>query len=122
MSDNESNLFSKFEDLDRSFLGTKTVKSKRVVEGPHPVKLPAGTVPDYVKLSAYQQFCWRVMRRPVEASFKPNQELEDNLIKAHMKIRPEEYMASTWMTSLIAGIVGLVIGVVFGGVILTLLQ
>lgn len=122
MSEGESNLFSKFEDMDRSFLGTKTVKSKRMVEGPHPIKLPAGTVPDYVKLSPYQQFCWRTMHRFVEARFKSNQELEDNLIKAHMKIRPEEYTAFTWMTSLIAGIAGLVIGVVFGGVILTLLH
>ncbi len=108
--------------MDRSFLGTKTVKSKRMVEGPHPIKLPAGTVPDYVKLSPYQQFCWRTMHRLVEARFKVNQELEDNLIKAHMKIRPEEYTAVTWMTSLIAAIAGLVIGVVFGGVILTLLH
>ena len=122
MSEGDSNLFSKFEDIDRSFLGTKTVKSKRMVEGPHPVKLPAGSVPDYVKLSPYQQFCWRSMHRFVESRFKPNQALEDSLIKAHMKIRPEEYTAVTWMTSLLAGIVGLAIGVVFGGIILTLLN
>lgn len=122
MSDGESNLFSKFEDMDRAFLGTKTVKSKRVVEGPHPVKLPAGTVPDYVKLSHYQQFCWRIMHRFVEARFRPNQELEDNLIKAHMKIRPEEYTAVTWMTSIITGLAGFIVGIVFGGVILTLLH
>jgi len=118
----ESNLFSKFENLNRSFLGTKTVKSKRRIQGHHPVKLPAGTVPDYVKLPPYQQFCWRVMRRFVEARFKPNQELEDSLIKAHMKIRPEEYTAFVLMTSLIVGIAGFVVGVVFGGIILSLLH
>lgn len=122
MSDEESNLFSKFEDLDRSFLGTKTVKSKRVVEGPHPVKLPAGTVPDYVKLSPYQEFCWRAMRRLVEARFRQDQVLEDSLIKAHMKIRPEEYTAFVWMTSLLVGIAGFVIGILFGGVLLSILR
>lgn len=122
MSEGDSNLFSKFEDIDRSFLGTKTVKSRRMVEGPHPVKLPAGSVPDYVKLSPYQQFCWRIMHRMVQARFKYNQALEDNLIKAHMKIRPEEYTAFTWMTSLIAGIAGFGVGISFGGILLTLLH
>ncbi len=118
----DANLFGRFESVKKSFLGTKTVKSKRMVEGPHPVRLPAGTVPDYVKLSPYQQFCWRTMHRFVEARFKQNQVLEDNLIKAHMKIRPEEYMAFVWMTTLIVFIAGLFTGVVFGGIILTLLH
>ncbi len=118
----ESNLFSRFESVKSSFLGTKTVKSKRVIEGPHPVRLPAGTVPDYVKLSSYQQFCWRTMHRFVEAGLKPNPMLEDNLVKAHMKIRPEEYAAFVWMTSVLVFAAGLLVGVVFGGIILSLLH
>ncbi len=118
----ESNLFGRFESVKKSFLGTKTVRSKRMLEGPHPVRLPAGTVPDYVKLSPYQQFCWRTMHRFVEVRAKPNQLLEDNLIKAHMKIRPEEYTAFVWMTTVIVFVAGLLVGVVFGGIILTLLH
>jgi flagellar protein FlaJ len=118
----ETNLFTRFEGVKKSYLGTKTVKSKRMLEGPHPVRLPHGTVPDYVKLTPYQQFCWRTMHRFVEARFKQNQSLEDSLVKAHMKIRPEEYTAFVWMSTLIVFIAGLVAGVVFGGVILTLLN
>ncbi|MEM3852142.1 MAG: type II secretion system F family protein [Methanomassiliicoccales archaeon] len=122
MATEETDLFSRFEGGGKKFLETKTQRSKRKVEGPHPIKLPAGAVPTYVKLTPYQQFCWRVMKNFVEARFKSDQGLEDSLIKAHMRIRPEEFVAEIWMTSLLAGIVGFVIGLVFGGFFLTLLH
>ncbi len=31
--------------------------------GPHPIRLPKGAMPDYIKFSAYQDFCWRIVGR-----------------------------------------------------------
>jgi len=118
----EKDLFSKLESSKKGFLETKSLRSKWNVYGPHPVKLPAGSVPNYVKLTPYQQFCWRTMKSFVEARYRSDHVLEDALIKAHMRIRPEEYIAFIWMTTLLTGIAGFIVGIVFGGVILTLLH
>jgi hypothetical protein len=48
------------------------------------------------------------MGKRVKAKYTENQELEENLLKAHMKIRPEEFMATVYMMTLIMAIVGLV--------------
>ncbi|MCK5397229.1 MAG: type II secretion system F family protein [Thermoplasmata archaeon] len=56
----------------------------------------------------------------VKQKYEEDQELEENLLKAHMKIRPEEYMAVIYMTALILAIVGIVAGIVMA-VVLTML-
>lgn len=65
---------------------------------PHKIALPKGVKPTYVALTPYQQFCWRFMARFVQNKGKVDQDLEDNLLKAHMRIRPEEYLAVAYTT------------------------
>jgi flagellar protein FlaJ len=92
------------------------LKTKRSGEerkmGPHLIRLPKGAVPDYIKLTPYQEMCWRTMGNFVKSRGKTDDELEENLLKAHMKIRPEEYLAYLYFTSIIMVIVGVVIGIV----------
>ncbi|MBN1677525.1 MAG: type II secretion system F family protein [Candidatus Thermoplasmatota archaeon] len=49
------------------------------------------------------------------------QALDDSLLKAHMKIRPEEYLAYVLMATVVTAIVGVVIAVVLGVVIFGLI-
>jgi len=92
------------------------LKTKRSIEerkmGPHLVRLPKGAVPDYIKLTPYQEMSWRMMGNFVRSKGKRDDELEENLLKAHMKIRPEEYLAFLYLTSIILAIVGIVVGIV----------
>ena len=78
----------------------KTKKSPRHAEkcGPHLVKLPEGALPDYIELTKYQVFCWRTMGKAVKLRAKPNPKLELHLLQAHMRMRPEEYVAYVWMS------------------------
>lgn len=91
------------------------------VMGPHAVRMAKGAVPDYVKLSPYQDFCWRMMGRYATQKAAGNQTLDENLIKAHMKIRAEEYYAYVLTSTIIMAAVGIVIGVVVGILFLGLL-
>lgn len=76
---------------------------QEVPRGPHKVALPKGAKPTYVALTQYQQFCWRFMGRRVQGIKKVDQDLEDNLLKAHMRIRPEEYLAVAHTTMALVG-------------------
>lgn len=61
----ESNLFTRMDSTNKSYLRTKSAAPKHDSElGPRVIKLPEGAVPDYVKLTAYQEFCWRTLERP----------------------------------------------------------
>ncbi len=84
--------------------------------GPHGVRLTKGAVPDYVSLTNYQDFSWRIMGKFASDRMTPanNQVLEESLTKAHMKIRAEEYYAYVLMSTVVAFIIGVVIAVVVG--------
>jgi flagellar protein FlaJ len=82
--------------------------------------LSKGAVPEYIKLTPFQELSWRVMGKRVKATYKEDQELEENLLKAHMKIRPEEFMAYIQMTALVLMIAGIVAGIVVA-IVFTLL-
>jgi flagellar protein FlaJ len=51
----------------------------------------------------------RVMGNFVRAKGAKDEELEENLLKAHMKIRPEEYISFMYMTALIVAIVSIIL-------------
>lgn len=72
----------------------KRATQHRFVEGsrPHLVKLPASARPGYLSLTKYQQLAWKLMGSKVRER-PPDEELEENLLKAHMRLRPEEYLA-----------------------------
>jgi flagellar protein FlaJ len=94
-------------------LKTKRARSDEEHEmGPHVVLLPKGAVPEYIKLTPYQEFSWRTMGNFVKRRGTKDEMLEEYLVKAHMKIRPEEYLAFVYMTAVFAAIGGAVAGVV----------
>ncbi len=110
MAHETQDTFKKLETKDRHL---KTKKSREdAVSAPHLIRLPKGAVPEYIKLSSYEELSWRVMGKFVRSRYTEDQELEENLLKAHMKIRPEEYMAYVYMTAAVLFAVALIIGIV----------
>ncbi len=110
-----------FKSLDSSKGGmVKTTKGEDEYAedfGPHLIKLPKGAAVVGIKLTPYQQFCWRAMGNSIKRKEKVNPKLEEALQKAHMRIRPDEYAAyvimTTWLSLMIMLVVGVVIGVIF---------
>ncbi len=76
----------------------------------HIVKLPASARPGYVSLTPFQHFAWRLMGASVRGRAL-DQDLEENLLKAHMRLRPEEYLAVGRTAMFLVGTVSL-LGVV----------
>lgn len=89
--------------------------------GPHAIKLEKGAVPDYIKLTKFQDLAWRTMGRYAKTKTNSLQQLDDSLLKAHMKIRPEEYLAYVFMAAIVTAIVGVIIGIVVGVILFGLM-
>ncbi len=109
MAHETQDTFKKLETKDRH-LKTKKSREEAVAE-PHLIRLPKGAVPEYIKLSPFEEMSWRVMGNYVKSKYTEDQELEENLMKAHMKIRPEEYMAFVYMAAAVLFGVALVAGI-----------
>src|SRR5206468_1470334 len=58
--------------------------------------------PDEAAKKIRDEMGW--VREPVQARYKENQDLEDNLLRAHIKLRPEEYLAIAWLNTTIAAV------------------
>lgn len=111
MAHETADTFAKLE-TQRQHLSTKRSRRYSDIEhGPHLIRLKKGTVPDYIKLTPYQEFCWGLMGNYAKQKYQGDEDLETNLLKAHMKIRPEEYMAFVYGTTLILAVVGIVLGI-----------
>lgn len=80
------------------------------------IRLPKSARPVTVPLTVYKAMCWRIMGPFVLSRSQENQDLEDDLIKAHIRLRPEEYLAFAWMTVTIIAILAAV-----GGLVISLL-
>ena len=120
MPQERSDTFDKLE-ASKAYVKTKRFRPDDTgLRGPHQIKLARGSRPEYIKLTPYQETCWRILGGFVESRFEPKQDLEDDLVQAHMKIRPEEYLAYVWMTTFIMVIVGVVIGVILGPLLFVL--
>jgi flagellar protein FlaJ len=89
--------------------------------GPHLVRMPKGALPDYIKLTPYQDFCWKIMGGYASTKADDNQALDESLLKAHMKIRAEEYLAYVFMSTIVTAIIGIGIGVGLGIVVMGLM-
>jgi flagellar protein FlaJ len=122
MSPDVSDIFSRIEASKKAYLKTKETSTDGPSKsnGPRVVKMRQGAIPDYVRLTKYQEFCWRTMGKVVKKYSKPNSKLELSLLQAHIRLRAEEYTAYVWMTSLITFIVALTVGLLFGGVLIAL--
>ncbi len=82
--------------------------------GPHLVKLPKGAAVQQIKLTSYQQFCWRTIGNSVKRKGKVNPKLEENLQSAHIRLRPDEYTAFVLMTTILTFIVMVFVGLFIG--------
>ena len=112
--------FRRVEGKRAQYLKTKVTAPGETL-GPHAVRLLKGAVPEYIKLSPFQDLSWRMMGKKAKTRTAVLQQLDDSLLKAHMKIRPEEYLAYVYMATLVAAIVGVVVGIVVGVVIFGLM-
>jgi len=86
--------------------------------GDRPIRLKRGEQPTHSTLSGFQRWAWRTFRNRVLA--KPiDPTLDENLLKAHMRVRADEYMAQVYATTLVAGIAATAAGVGVGLLFLT---
>src|SRR5436309_1956659 len=70
----------------------------------HMVKRPKGAKPVSVSLTPKQQVAWRMFGKFVQARRKEDPDLEESLLRAHIKLRPEEYLAVAWMNTTFAAV------------------
>ncbi len=75
-----------------------------------PVRVKRGAQPTHSTLSSFQRWSWKTFKARVLAK-PPDPTLEENLLKAHMRIRADEYMATCYGTTVVAGIALAVAGV-----------
>ena len=92
--------------------GTATAR-RTATPGSRPVRLRRGQQPTPSTLTPFQRWAWRQFGPRVSAR-EPNVLLEENLVKAHMRIRADEYLATVYASTLIAGIASAAIGVGLG--------
>lgn len=111
-----SDSFKRIEVKKTEYLKTK-MSQPGVIMGPHTIRLEKGAVPEYIKLSPFQDLAWRTMGRYAKTKTNKIQQLDDSLLKAHMKIRPEEYLAYVLMAAVVTAIVGVIIAVVVAGLL-----
>jgi archaeal flagellar protein FlaJ len=77
------------------------------------VRLKRGQQPTHSSLSGFQQWAWRTFRNRVLAK-PPDPALEENLLKAHMRVRADEYMATVYATTVVVGAALVAVGIVLG--------
>jgi archaeal flagellar protein FlaJ len=77
------------------------------------VRLKRGEQPTHSTLNGFQRWAWRTFRDRVLAR-PPDPILEENLVKAHMRIRADEYMATVYATTVIVAGVSIVAGIGIG--------
>jgi flagellar protein FlaJ len=82
-----------------------------------PVRLKRGQQPTPSTLSPFQRWAWRTFGARLSAK-EPNVLLEDSLVKAHMRVRADEYQATVYATALVVGIATAAVGVGLGVVLL----
>jgi flagellar protein FlaJ len=122
MSPEISDMFSKVDSGKATYMKTKKIGEHKKELGPRVIRLPENVVPDYVKLTKYQEFCWRTIGKIVRLRAKPNPKQEALLLQAHMRMRQEEFVAFVWMTTLLVAIVSMLISVFFGTVFIAVLN
>jgi flagellar protein FlaJ len=115
---------SAFDKLETRGTLTKTKRfrpGEQTEKAHHMVKLPKGAKPVSVSLTPKQQVAWRMFGKFVQARRKEDPDLEESLLRAHIKLRPEEYLAVAWMNTTFAA-VGAVIAASVAALFLFFLQ
>src|SRR5579863_6835200 len=80
-------------------------------EEPRTVRVKRGDQPTHAPLTGFEQWAWKTFRNRV-TSQPADQLLDEQLLKAHMRIRGDEYLAKVYATTLVVGIAMLVAGIV----------
>jgi flagellar protein FlaJ len=112
--------FKNVEVKKGQYLRTQ-IGQEREKMGPHMVRMAKGALPEYIKLTPFQDLSWRVMGGYATSKVGDNQALDDDLLRAHMKIRPEEYYAYVVMATVVMAIVGICVGIGVGIVFMGLI-
>ena len=101
-----------FEKLETRRTLTKTKRFRPgdevAAKAHHMVKLPKGAKPVSVGLSPKEQLAWKTFGAFVQARRHEDQELEDNLLRAHIRLRPEEYLAVAWLNTTLASVAAVI--------------
>jgi flagellar protein FlaJ len=100
---------------------TRTARGKALPDGmdePRTVRVRRGDQPTHAPLTGFEQWAWKMFRNRV-TSRPADPLLDEQLLKAHMRIRGDEYLAKVYATTLVVGIAMTVAGVVLA-VLLTL--
>jgi len=87
-------------------------------EGPRMVRVKKGAQPTHSTLNPLQRWAWRTFRDRV-TKMPPDPALEENLVKAHMRIRADEYMAYVYGMTLLIGVALIVVGVVLAFILVS---
>jgi archaeal flagellar protein FlaJ len=82
------------------------------------VRLKRGEQPTHSTLTGFQRWAWRTFKGRVLAK-PPDPILEENLIKAHMRIRADEYMATVYATTVVVAIATIVAGAAIGFILIS---
>jgi flagellar protein FlaJ len=69
-------------------------------------------------LTGFQRWAWKTFRGRVLAK-PPDPILEENLVKAHLRMRADEFMTTVYATTLVVAIATVVAGVVLGAIFVT---
>jgi archaeal flagellar protein FlaJ len=78
--------------------------------GARTVRLKRGQQPTHSTLTGFQRWCWRTFRQRVQAR-PPDPTLEENLLKAHIRLRADEYMATVYGTTIVVAAAMVVAGI-----------
>ncbi|HYA54476.1 MAG TPA: hypothetical protein VEG42_02610, partial [Thermoplasmata archaeon] len=78
--------------------------------GDRVVRLKRGEQPTHSSMTGFQRWAWRMFRSRVLAK-PPDPTLDENLLKAHIRMRSDEYMAVVWATTVVVGVATLAVGI-----------
>jgi len=115
-----SDIFARLDSSKKQYIKTRGSEEAAKM-GPHLVKLTQGAIPDYVKLTKYQEFCWKTIGGAASVRSKPNPKLELTLLQAHMRMRPVEFTAYVWMSTIIVAIISVVAAITLGAALVAFL-
>ena len=98
-------------------VGRGAVDAAAVNAGARPIRVVRGDQPSHSGLTGFQRTAWRMYRDRMTKQ-PPDPVLEEKLLQAHMRIRPEEYLAYVRLATLVAAVglaaVGVALGVILG--------
>ena len=80
---------------------------------PHIVRMPKGAVPEYISLNPLQKTAWKFFGKKASEKYKAKHDtkMEEDLLKAHILLRPDEFLAYVYFISALMVIVGIALAV-----------